>query len=124
MFAQALLIIDAGVNLLLGALLIWFPLGLARALGLPEAGESFYPRLLGAVLFGIGVALLIEGWANEAVAKGLGLAGAVAINLCGAAVLMWLLATSRVGVSGRGKTLLWALTGILIGLSVVEVLAV
>ena len=49
--------------------------------------------------------------------------GAVAINLCGAAVLMWLLATSRMDATSSGKALLWALTGILIGLSIVEVLA-
>ena len=41
--------------LLLGILLLCFPLGIAAWLGVPEGGSNFYPIILGAVLFGIGV---------------------------------------------------------------------
>ena len=72
-----LLLVDAIINLLLGVLLLFFPARLVEAIGIPATEQSFYPSILGAVLFGIGVALLIQR-RND---RGLGLTGAVAINL-------------------------------------------
>ena len=60
MRSSALLTVDAIVNLVLGSLLIVFPTGLVSLLGVPAAEPAFYPSILGAVLFGIGIALLIE----------------------------------------------------------------
>jgi hypothetical protein len=123
MLAQTLLVIDAAINLLLGALLLWFPQGLVRALGLPVSDTLFYARLLGAVVFGIGLALTFEAWPIVGAGLGLGLVGAVAINLSAAATLAWLLAAARVEMNVGGKALLWTVVGILAALSLMEVLA-
>jgi hypothetical protein len=42
----------------------------------------FYPNALGGVLSGIGIALLIEAFREPNGLVGLGLGGAIAINLC------------------------------------------
>ena len=51
---SALLMADAIINLVLGVLLLFFPPALVRLLGLPQTEQSFYPSILGAVLFGRG----------------------------------------------------------------------
>ena len=81
------LVIDAAVNLLLGLLLLLFPSGIAAWLGAPSAASAFYPSLLGGVLFGIGLALLLEARRRGQGPRGLGMAGAICINFCGAGVL-------------------------------------
>ncbi len=78
---RILLTIDAIVNLLLGLLLLLFPLGVAELLGAPDAGEGFYATILGAVFFGIGLALLLEHHGYERGFRGLGLGGAILINI-------------------------------------------
>lgn len=57
---RLLLFIDAVINLVLGCLLVTFPGSVVSALGVPGAESAFYPSILGAVLLGIGIALLIE----------------------------------------------------------------
>ena len=108
--------VDALLNLLMGVLLASFPQGLITLLGLPDARPRFYARLLGAVLIGIGLALLFE---IRKPGAGLGLAGAVAINLCGAAMLVALL-FAPLDLSRRGRVLLWGLVIALVGLGVAE----
>jgi hypothetical protein len=44
---RRLLVLDAVVNLALGALLLVFPRGVLRWLGVPLASSAFYPSLLG-----------------------------------------------------------------------------
>lgn len=110
-----LLRIDAAINLLLGVLLLFFPERLVEALGIPATEQSFYPSILGAVLFGIGVALLLQQKGG-----GLGLAGAVAINLCGGLALACWLLFGGLALPTRGVVFLWALVGVLVGLSTVE----
>ena len=115
-----LLKIDAAINLILGILLLTFPLKLVKALGMPMAEPSFYPSILGAVLFGIGLALLIECYRQSNGPIGLGLVGAIAINLCGGLVLaIWLLSGS-LNLPARGQIILWSLVLIFIGLSLIE----
>ncbi len=85
-----LLRVDGAINLVLGALLLAFPSGLVETLGVPSAEGRFYPSLLGAVLFGVGIALFLEAHRLPGGIIGLGLGGAVAINLvvaCRARVL-------------------------------------
>ena len=111
---------DAAINLILGILLMAFPVGLVKALGIPQAMPAFYPTLLGGVLFGIGLALLLECYWKSSRFGGLGIGGAIAINLCGGAVLsIWLLSDSLT-LPWRGKLLLWFLVILLIGLSLLE----
>ena len=111
---------DAGVNLLLGVLLMAFPAAVVEALGIPPAAVAFYPSILGAVLFGIGIALWIG---RSGSASGLGLAGAVSINLCGGVVLALWLTFGKLGLPARGYVFLWCLVVLLIGLSAIELLA-
>ena len=118
-----LLKIDAAINLILGILLLAFPLELVQALGMPMADPSFYPSILGGVLFGIGLALLIECYRQSNGLIGLGLGGAIAINLCGGFVLaIWLLSGS-LNLPLRGQIFLWSLVLLLVGLSLIEGLA-
>ena len=106
---RMLLIIDAWVNMLLGVLLVLFPLGLAGFLGVPATATHFYPSPLGAVLIGIGIALMIEAYGRSGGRRGLGLAGAMAINFCGAGALtLWLVAAPP-DIPLRGRLLLWTI---------------
>jgi len=114
---------DAAINLILGILLMAFPAGLVKALGIPMADPSFYPTILGGVLFGIGLALLIECYRKSNRFIGLGLGGAIAINLCGGVVLaVWLL-SAKLTLPLRGQILLWFLVLLLLGISLLEGLA-
>ena len=118
-----LLKVDAAINLILGILLMVFPTKLVHVLGIPLANTSFYASILGGVLFGIGLALLIECYRQSKRFIGLGLAGAVAINLCGGMVLaVWLL-WGKLDLPLRGQIFLWSLLVVLIGLSLLEGLA-
>ena len=71
--------IDSLLNVLLGAFLVVFPRDVVSFLGIPQAGSAFYPGILGAVLFGIGIALWMERGTDRASGRGLGLGGAVVI---------------------------------------------
>ncbi|MGD2023128.1 MAG: hypothetical protein PVI18_08120 [Desulfobacterales bacterium] len=111
---------DAAVNLILGILLMAFPAGLLKTLGIPMEVPAFYATILGGVLFGIGLALLMECYWKSGRFSGLGLGGAIVINLCGGAVLaIWLL-SGALSLPVRGQILLWFLVLLLIGLSLLE----
>ena len=120
MSSSTLLTLDAVINLALGILLLLFPSGLVSALGVPEATPAFYPSILGAVLFGIGIALLIE---RARGASGLGLAGAISINLCGGLALAAWLVFGSLALPLRGRLVLWALVVVLVGISSLELAA-
>lgn len=120
---KRLLEVDAGINLGLGVVLATLPGPLLRTLGMPSWKERFYPRVLGGVLTGVGVALLAERFSPSRRFRGLGLAGAVPINMLGSAALTELLMKEDIGAPLRGKVLLWLLNTTLVGLSAVEVLA-
>ena len=120
---KRLLEIDAAVNLALGILLLLFPAGIGILLGAPPTDTHFYSGILGAVLFGIGIALLIERYGGPKNIRGLGLEGAIAINFCGAGVLfLWLLLVP-VDIPLRGKLILWCIAIGVIGIGVIELLA-
>ena len=79
-------------NILLGIVLIVFPARLATRLGIANVGSGFYGSLFGAVLVGIGIALLLERAGPDGNTRGLGLVGALIINLCfGVALAGWIL---------------------------------
>ena len=117
---RELLTIDGIVNLALGVLLLWYPVSLAEALGLPAVDKPFFAAILGGVLFGIGLALLIERYRPPLRTVGLGLGGAIAINLCGAAVLALSLAAGRLSLTTFGYICLWALVLLLVAISSIE----
>ncbi len=118
---SSLLVTDAAINLGLGLLLVWFPDSLVQILGVPATDSGFYPAILGAVLFGIGIALLIEAKSTSRETAGLGLSGAMAINLCGGAVLGAWLVLGGLDLPLRGTVLLWVLVVVLVGISLLEV---
>lgn len=102
-----LLWIDAASKAAIGLVLALFPGITARLFGLPPAGESFWPRMLGATLLGLAIATVLEAYLTSR--NGLGLAGLVAINLTGAMGLVSLLIMGRAGTARRGRALLWLL---------------
>ncbi len=115
-----LLTIDGIVNLVLGLLLIAFPASVVRALGLPAGDSAFYANILGGVLFGVGLALLVERFRPPLRTVGLGLGGAVSINMCGGLVLAGWLALGRLELTTFGIIALWGLVVLLVGLSAIE----
>ncbi len=117
---NVLLTIDGVVNLLLGVLLIVFPARAIDALGVPGGESAFYANILGGVLFGVGVALLIERFRPPLRAVGLGLAGAMSINLCGGVVLAGWLVSGLLEFSTFGCITLGGLVLVLVGLSGIE----
>jgi hypothetical protein len=114
------LLIDGLINLGLGVALLSFTV-VAGWLGIPDAANAFYPTILGAVLFGIGIALLIECGRGDSEVVGLGLGGAIAINLSGGVVLTAWLLFGDLALPLRGKVILWALALCLVVISLVEV---
>jgi hypothetical protein len=119
---KSLLVIDAVINLILGSLLLFFPSSVADLLGVPPITPRFYPAILGAMLFGIGLALLIERFRFLGL-TGLGLGGAVAINLSGGIVLSAWLLFGGLELPVRGLVFLWGLVIILVGISTTELIA-
>jgi hypothetical protein len=119
---ELILSIDGIVNLALGLGLILFPQGLPKTLGLPIPSTSFYASILGAVLVGIGLALLVERLWGPSHATGLGVEGAIAINLCGGGALMGWLVAGDLSIPIRGYLLLWAVAVIVLGIGLVELI--
>ena len=120
MKGSGLLVLDAVVNLALGLLLVLFPARLAALLGIPLRDGLFIASVLGAVLIGIGVALLLESFRPSLKLAGLGLAGAITINLFAAAVLAAWLLSGALWASSVGYTLLWMLVALVLGIALVE----
>ena len=116
-----LLFVDAIVNLVLGALLLAFPGSIVEFLGIPDAESAFYPSVLGAILSGIGIALLVTCIRPQA--GGLGLGGAIAINLCGGLALAGWLLLGELALPPRGHIFLWSLAMFLVGISTIEFVA-
>lgn len=114
------LFVDGLINLGLGLLLMPFPARVVEVLGMPASEQRFYPSILGAVLFGIGLALLVECYRREDGLRGLGLGGAVAINVSGGIVLAGWLLSGALDIPGYGTGILWALVFILFAISGVE----
>ena len=114
-----LLILDAFINYALGIMCLLYPF-VAETVGVPFVENSFYPSILGAVLFGIGIALTIEYFGKQVGLVGLGLGGAVAINLAGGVVLILWLILGNLVIPLRGQLFLWILAIILVLISSIE----
>jgi hypothetical protein len=115
-----LLRIDGVINLVLGVLLIAFPTGLVETLGVPPSEGRFYPSMLGVVLIGVGIALLLEANRLPGGIIGLGLGGAIAINLAAAAGLIYWILQGGLEVPARGRVLLGLLSVGLVAISSFE----
>jgi hypothetical protein len=120
---EILLSIDGFINVLLGILLILFPFGIAESFGVPIPSTNFYPTILGGVIFGVGIALYIERYGYQSGIRGLGLGGAIAINICGGLVLLiWLLA-NPFDLPVRGYIFLWSIALLVLAVGIIEVAA-
>ena len=120
---KILLMTDGIINLILGFILILFPVGFAKILGVPQANINFYPTILGGVIFGIGLALLVERYGFNHNIRGLGLGGAIVINLCGAGVLLVWLLTVPLDIPLRGYIILWSIAVIVLLVGIIELIA-
>lgn len=118
MLTDLLLLADALLFLSMGAMLAALPGGTVAALGLPSGQTAFYRRLLGAVLVGVGLALMMSVLPTGL--RGLGAHGAIVINLSLALTLAVLLLTGTGRSSRQGKRLPWILVVVLLGLSALE----
>jgi len=117
-----LLIIDAVIDLVLGFFLVFFPMKVLALLGLPVEAPPFYAIILGGVLIGIGLALLMGSAAEKRQADGLGLGGALIINLFAALALAALLISGRIYLSLIGYLILLGLLVFLLLLCGAELL--
>jgi len=114
------LFIDAIINLGLGLLLLWASTDIAEFLGVPTVQPGFNPSIFDAVLIGIGIALLIETFKGERIITGLGLFGAIAINMCGGIVLAFWLLFGELNIPLKGYIFLWIIVFLLVILSTIE----
>jgi len=115
---RLLIFLDGVINLLIGVILLLFPWGAGQWFGLPVSNSHFYPTLLGAVIFGIGLALMLE-WRGESENfRGLGLEGAILINFMGGGVLLLWLLLASFQLPLRGVIILWivAISVLVVGL--------
>jgi hypothetical protein len=110
--------VDSSVNIGLGLVLLAFPFGSGNLLGLPESGNYFYALILGAVLLGIGIALFVEVKYYDKGRRGLGLDGAIIINVVASVVLVATLIFGQLNISILGLIILWfvGISVLLIGL--------
>jgi len=116
------LLIDAVINFIVGIILMLFPFNISQLLGLPKTEQYFYPVMFGAVVFGIGIALTIECFKEPKRIIGLGLAGAIAINLCGGIVLTFWLILGNLDIPFHGMLILSFVAFIVIFISIVEII--
>ena len=120
---KMILFIDAIINFVLGVLLLIFSPAIASWLGVPLSSTSFYPNILGAIFIGITIALLIDVKGKKDNGNmGLGLLGAISINLCGGTMLALWLILGDLELPVRGFTILWIIVFILIIVSVTELI--
>ena len=120
---KAFLLIDGIANLVLGILLLLFPFGVAETLGMPQPSSNFYPTILGGVILGIGIALLLEAYGQRHQIRGLGLGGAIVINICGAGILALWLIFEPLNIPLRGLIILWGVAVVVLGIGILEILA-
>jgi hypothetical protein len=117
---KILLFVDGIVNVTLGAILLLFPIGIDEFLGLPISKSTFYPSILGAVLFGIGIALFVEIFGFSRQVRGLGLAGAISINIIGAMALVFWLLFGSLSIPIRGQIILWTVGVVVLVIALFE----
>ena len=118
-----LLIVDGIINLALSILMLLFPTQMIQAFDLPKADNNFYINILGAVLFGIGIALFLECFSDRLHMSGLGIAGAIAINMCGSGALIAWLLFGELDLSLGGSILLWSIALIVLGVAIIEIIS-
>jgi len=119
------LLIDASINFILAVLLLAYSPKIVNFLGVPDSDNFFYPNILGAIFLGITIALIIEAYRKHRDRYvGLGLVGAISINICGGFVLLLWLLFGGLNLPLRGIIFLWILDLILLVISSIELIMV
>ena len=117
------LFIDAIINMILGILLLAYSPPIVEILGVPSTEDYFYPNILGAVFVGIALALFVEAYRKKQDGFiGLGLFGAICINMCGGIVLFLWLIMGDLDLPLKGFIFLWILDIILLVISTLELI--
>lgn len=119
------LLVDASINFILAILLLAYSPKIVNFLGVPYSDNFFYPNILGAIFLGITIALIIEAYSKHRDrSAGLGLAGAISINLCGGIVLLLWLLFGGLNLPIRGLIFLWILDLLLVAVSSIELIII
>jgi hypothetical protein len=118
---RSVLTVDGIINLVIGALLIYFPNPIVEALGIPLATLAFYPNILGAITLGLSLAAFIGRGGGR---SGLGLSGAAAINLGIALVVTGWLLLGNLVLPTLGVLSLWVLVIVKTGLGLAQLLTI
>ena len=111
---------DSIVNVVIGLFLLCYPLGVGEIFSLPKSEDNFYAIILGAVLLGIGIALFIEFKYYDRGIRGLGLEGAIIINIIAGIVLIVILLSGTLNISLEGLIILWFIGLLVIFIGVAE----
>lgn len=117
---QQLLWIETLLKLSGGLVLVLAPLTAIKVLGLPAAETGFWPRLLGAVLIGLGAAVFLEGRFGG-LSRGLGIAGCLLVNMIAVTVIVSQLVLMKSPPTRRGPIILWLLVTLLLLLVAFEI---
>ena len=117
---KILLTIYGIANVILGLVLLLYPFGIDTLFCLPIPEINFYPTILVAVIFGIGIALLIERYSNNKNFHGLGIAGAIIINYCGGITLLIWLLFFPLNIPFHGYIILWFVAVIVLVIGILE----
>jgi hypothetical protein len=97
---------DAGLRLILGALLVLAPRLTLTGLGLPKAPETFWPRVLGILLLALAAGTIVDvRWPGKG---GPMLGGLVALNVATSFALATGLVVGQLDIPRRGRLLMWA----------------
>ena len=75
------------------------------------------------VIFGIGIALLLEAFGEQRGVHGLGLAGAIAVNFCAAGVLTLWLIFIPLNLPLRGHIILWTIDIVVLTIGFFELIS-
>lgn len=107
----------------IGFVMLLFPITAAKIAGLPHGNTAFWPRLFGVAMLGMSAAFAFEGYTQltqNINARGLGLGGAIVINLIAILCLVGTLIFKGV-MTKRGLLLIWSLVLLLILLILLEI---
>ena len=120
MFVQQILWFEVALKAVAGLTLLLIPLTAIRIVGMQRPETGFWPRLTGAVVFGIAAAVFVTLEFPDA-HGGLGPAGLIAINLAGAGAMIAPLIMGSAAPTRRGRLFILANAVALLALAFLEI---